>query len=116
MGILNKVKYILNQDIIDESSKDLIFTKQLIDQNQFKLEASIPQISPALFYNRLYEGIPICLDENIKTCKVRLELSKIANQIWNIENMDELVDEVEYYENQKNPKKKKRAIFDKSQR
>lgn len=116
MGILDKVKYVLNQDIIDESSNGLIFNKQLIDQNEFKLEASIPQISPALFYNRVYEGIPICLDNEIETSKARFELTKVANQIWEIDNYNDLKDEVDYYENQKKMKSKKRhSFFDKSQ-
>lgn len=114
LGILHKVKYLLNQDITDDSSNDLIFNKQLIDKNEFKLEASIPQLPLALFYNKIYEGTPICLDESVETLKARLELTKVANQIWDIDNLNDLQEAVDYYSKNKKETKKKHGLFDKN--
>lgn len=103
IGILDRVKYILNEDIINNENEQstngttfekLIFTADHLDQSDFPLEARIPEVPKAVFLNRLYEGIPMVLDTKDYTLKARYEISKIANQIWEMDNIQELKNEV----------------------
>ena len=109
--VLDKVKYVLNEDFTqDESYKssenpeELIFTADHLDDSSFKLEGRIPTITKSVFLNRLFEGIPIVLDDNKYTLKARYELMKVANQIHPIKNFDKLEQEVLRYEKSKKRK------------
>lgn len=110
MGITDKVKYILNEDINNETKdaitgteiEELIFNANHLEDSGFKLEARIPVIPKTVFLNRLYEGTPIVLDEGKETENIRFELLKIANQVYPIENFSE----IEKKNNNKIPKKK----------
>jgi MinD-like ATPase involved in chromosome partitioning or flagellar assembly len=102
MDILDKVKYVLNEDIVKDSSdvgsagvdvEDLIFTADHLDDSQFHLEARIPMLPKTVFLNRLYEGTPVVLDNKAYTLKARYELMKVANQIWPIKNFNEIEQE-----------------------
>lgn len=104
LGILDRVKYILNEDIVDVDDEkllngtaleELIFTAEHLDPKDFPFEARIPEIPKAVFLNRLYEGIPIVLDNNDYTLKARYEITKIANQIWDMENIHDLEKQVD---------------------
>lgn len=115
MGIFHKVKYILNEDI--ENTKDFHFvgtnveelelTADLIEDRYFKLEGRIPSLPKTVFLNRLYEGTPVVLDENDYTLKARYEICKVANRIWEMENLDELEEKYLKY----SQKKKKKGFF-----
>ena len=84
LGISEKVKYILNQDIKNDADginsgtnvETLLFTANQLNDSGFKLEAKIPAIPQTVFLNRLYEGKPIILDNKEYTKKVRFELLK----------------------------------------
>lgn len=100
LDILDKVKYVLNEDI-DKSNpanklnlglqyEDLMFTAEHLNDSDFNLEARIPTIPKSIFLNRLYQGTPVVLDNNSYTLDVRCELLKVANQIWPIKNFDEI--------------------------
>lgn len=114
MGIIHKVKYVLNEDIINNGQfesvtagtniEPLIFTADHLDDSDFKLEARIPIIPKTVFLNRLYEGTPIVLDNNKYTLHARYEILKVANQIWPIKNFKEI--EEEYMELKKGKKRK----------
>lgn len=115
IGILDKVKYVLNEDIVPGTPEsqvagidveELIFTADHLDDSDFKLEARIPMLPKTVFLNRLYEGTPVVLDNKPYTLKARYELLKVANQIWPIKNFKEIEQEVL---NAKN--KKKRGLF-----
>ena len=116
IGIDHKVKYVLNEDIInnDESGQisgaqyeELIFTADHLDDSAFKLEARIPLLPKTVFLNRLYEGTPVVLDDKKYTLKARYEVLKVANQIWPIENFKEIEEEAL----KANTKKKKGLFF-----
>lgn len=103
IGILNKVKYVLNEDIVSDSVEgtsagldveELIFTADHLDDSDFKLEARVPMLPKTVFLNRLYEGTPVVLDDKKYTLKARYELMKVANQIWPIKNFNQIEEEV----------------------
>lgn len=116
IGVLDKVKYILNEDIdsncikgIDvngSSLEKLIYTADHLNESGFELEARIPEIPKTVFYNRLYEGKPITLDKEDYTLKARYELAKIANEIWELDNMEELKNKVDVLYSSDQAKKK----------
>lgn len=119
MGISDKVKYVLNEDIVNNSAdsiasgtevEELIFTAEHLDDSDFKLEARVPMLPKTVFLNRLYEGTPVVLDDNKYTLKARYELLKVANQVWPIKNFKEIEEE---YHNVKNGAKKKKSFFNK---
>lgn len=98
MGIINKVKYVLNEDIINDRDQsatgadieNLIFTADHLDDSAFKLEARVPMLPKTVFLNRLYEGTPVVLDDKKYTTSARYEIMKVANQIWPIKNFKEI--------------------------
>ena len=99
LGVGHKVKYILNEDIInhDEDSvtagteiEELIFTADLLDDSNFKLEARVPMLPKTVFLNKVYEGTPVVLDDKKYTLKARYEILKVANQLWPIKNFKEV--------------------------
>lgn len=102
MRIMQKVKYVLNEDIVNEEKdatngvniEELIFTAEHLNDSDFKLEARIPMLPKTVFLNRLYEGTPVVLDDKKYTLKAKYELMKVANQIWPIKNFKELEEEV----------------------
>lgn len=115
IGILDKVKYVLNEDIIPDSTEanqagggveELIFTADHLNDSDFHLEARIPMLPKTVFLNRLYEGTPVVLDNKAYTLKARYELMKVANQIWPIKNFAELEAEV-----LNSKTKKKKGLF-----
>lgn len=115
IGILDKVKYVLNEDIIADSAEasqagggveELIFTADHLNDSDFHLEARIPMLPKTVFLNRLYEGTPVVLDNKAYTLKARYELMKVANQIWPIKNFAELEAEV-----LNSKAKKKKGLF-----
>lgn len=103
IGILDKVKYVLNEDIVKDNAEsssagldveELIFTADHLNDSDFKLEARVPMLPKTVFLNRLYEGTPVVLDDKPYTLKARYELLKVANQIWPIKNFNEIEQEV----------------------
>lgn len=98
IGIIDKVKYVLNEDISNEiksdstgtSIEELMFTADHLEDSGFKLEARVPVIPKTVFLNRLYEGTPIVLDEKKATEHIRYELLKAANQIYPIKNFSDI--------------------------
>lgn len=100
MGVSDKVKYVLNEDInIDTKNavtgteiEELMFNANHLEDSGFKLEARIPVIPKTVFLNRLYEGTPIVLDEGKEMEHVRFELLKVANQIYPIQNFSDMED------------------------
>lgn len=103
LGIQDKVKYVLNEDIVNNASEspnagveyeELIFTAEHLDDSNFKLEARIPLLPKTVFLNRLYEGVPVVMDNNQYTLKARYEILKVANQIWPIKNFKEIEEQV----------------------
>jgi|HigsolmetaAR206D_1030411.scaffolds.fasta_scaffold00003_132 cellulose biosynthesis protein BcsQ len=101
LGVLDKVRYILNEDYnVDymrmynlEEPEELQFTAEAVEESGFDIRGRIPIIPKAVFLNRLYESIPICLDNEPYTVLPRLEIAKIANEMWPIDNLEFLQNE-----------------------
>src|SRR5690625_1145988 len=96
MGVLDKVSYILNEDYnVDylrmynlEEPESLEFTADAVKESGFDVKGQIPIIPKSVFLNRLFESSPIALDNEDYTVLPRLEMSRIANDMWEIENLD----------------------------
>lgn len=94
IGVLDKVKYVLNEDItkdvLKNKKEDLIYTADHLHQSGFDLVGKIPLIDKVIFLNRLYNGTPVVLDEgNPYTKDAKHELLKVANEIYPIEGFRE---------------------------
>lgn len=120
--VLNKVRYVLNQDITQENRKltggknlieSLSFNSEEVESLKFTLIAKIPELPKEVFLNRLFSGTPVVLDDYDYTLKTRIELSKIANFIWKIDNMEFLEKEFETYKTKINATQKKKGFFSK---
>ena len=112
LDIYDRVKFILNEDLTDYSDgpEKLEFGSNLLEES-FVLEAKIPMIDKVVFMNRIWQGLPCVLDDTKHTLKARYELSKVANQIYPLDNLSWLEKEVEKLEQPK--KGKKRGMFGK---
>lgn len=121
LGIMDKVEYILNENYVPEYLKmygveepeELDFTEKDIVDHGFKLAGSLPMIPKSVFLNRLFNGTPIVLDETIETYSLlpRLEFARLANQIWDIDNLEWLENEYQRQLDSFNENKKKRGLF-----
>lgn len=84
-GIMHKVKYILNRDIVVKGNSKYVekldFTAEELESAGFKLEAKIPIIDPSIMYNRTYLGTPIVYDDSVETKDARKELLLVADEI-----------------------------------
>lgn len=119
MGVLDKVSYVLNEDLNKEYSEiigrplleDVMFDSNLLSDSGFNVVSAIPEMPKEIFFNRLYAGSPIVLDNEEITLKPRLELSKVANEIWEIDNLEWLGTEYNKYKERKLADKKKKKHF-----
>lgn len=97
IGIANKTKYILNEDLRDGDASEfekLQFTAKDIEKRHFDLVAKVPMLPKTVFLNRLHQGIPVVLDKEVYTLEARYELLKIANDIWPIKNLSKIEESV----------------------
>ena len=104
IGILNRTKYILNEDLIGDSSSEhekLQFTASDIEKKYFDLVAKVPMLPKTVFLNRLHQGVPVVLDKEQYTLEARYELLKIANDIWPIKNLSKIKEDIEKKKNKK---------------
>ena len=117
LNVFDKVKYIINEDIDRENRRligqdlleDMQYNADMVQDAGFNTLARIPEIPKELFLNRLYQATPIILDDTDYTLKARIEISKIAGEVWEIENFEELNLDYKQYKERVNaiPKKKK---------
>lgn len=102
LGIMDKVRYLLNEDIPQDMGdmlsgthlESLVYNSEMVEK-EFQLEAKIPMIPKVVFLNYIYEGKPVALDTHPYTAKARYEIAKIADQIWPIEDFSKLKEEAE---------------------
>ena len=122
LDVFHKVKYILNEDINNEYRN--LLGQELLEEIQydgdaladsgFDLVARIPEIPKEIFLNRLYEAVPISLDETDYTLKARIEISKVSQEIWDVENYEWLEKEFSRYQEKINGiVKKRKGLFGK---
>lgn len=95
LGVLDKVKYILNEDIPEKMQKnfkeEIIYTGDHLADSGFNLAGRIPIIDKAVFLNRVYLGTPVVLDEGVKaTATAKQEILKIANEIYPIKGFENI--------------------------
>lgn len=96
MQILEKVKYILNEDVEEDSAiggtdiEELEFDKVQLRENGFNTVAEIPMVPKAIFLNRLHDGKPVVLDDNEYTLKVKYQFFRVCNEIWEMEDFDKI--------------------------
>ena len=95
LGVLDKVKYILNEDIPEKLQKnfkeEIIYTGDHLADSGFNLAGRIPIIDKAVFLNRVYLGTPVVLDEGVKaTATAKQEILKIANEIYPIKGFENM--------------------------
>lgn len=113
MGVLSRVKYILNENLTNEQVKErggdeqLIFTEEHVRENGFELAGSIPLIDKPVFLNRIYEGSPVALSDELYTLEARVEIARLANQIWEVEKLPYMEDQLKREEERKNDGKKR---------
>lgn len=113
MNIYDKVKYVLNEDVEENSEiagtniEPLEFGKEQLKDSGFNVVAEIPLLPKAIMLNRIYEGKPFVLDDNEYTLKARYEMFKICNEIWEIEGFGEIERQVLGIDDNKKKKKKK---------
>lgn len=119
MGILDKVSYVLNEDLNKEYAEligrplleDVMFNSDVLSDSGFDVVSAIPEMPKEIFNNRLYAGSPIVLDDEEVTLKPRLELAKVANKIWHIDNLEWLESEYNKYKEKILSSRKKRKGF-----
>lgn len=90
MGIMDKVKYIINEDITKDIEgqflEKLECNRDLISESGFNVVGSVPIVDKSVFLNRIYKGLPIVLDENTKSINhVRQSIFEIANDFYPID-------------------------------
>jgi len=102
LGIMDRVRYILNENITNEqlkregSSEQLLYTSDhLKESGGFNIIGEVPAVSKPTFLNHIYEGRPISLDNEKETLDARYALAQIANEIWPIEKLDYLKRQIE---------------------
>lgn len=119
-GIFEKVKYIINEDIDNEYRRligqepleEIQYDSNAIMDSGFNVISKIPEIPKEIFLNRLYEAVPIILDETEYTLKARIEISKISNEVWEVDNYEWLEKEFSRYQGKINGiVKKRKGLF-----
>lgn len=100
MGIGDKIKYILNEDVSQnkDNKEPLIFGPEQLAESGFRLTGCVPAIDKAVFLNRLHDNTPVVIDNAKVTLKARLELCRIAENIWPLDNIVLLESEWRKYE------------------
>lgn len=116
LGVSDKVKYILNENITQEYldkhqfSEDLKYTEDHVRESGFDLAGSVPMVEKPVFLNHIYDGTPIILDKEDYTLEARLEILRIANQLWEIETLPQVEDKFLKLKEAKE-KPKRRGLF-----
>lgn len=117
MQILDKVKYILNEDIEDNCAiagtdiEPLEFTKEHLSEVGFDVIANLPMLPKSVFLNRIHDGKPVVLEEKEYTLKTKYEFFKICNQIWDIEGFSELERRVIGIDDNSSPSRKRKGLI-----
>lgn len=118
MGILDKTKYILNENISDANKDEqggsyerLEFTSDNFKDTNFDISGTIPTIPKVIYLNRLFAGTPIVLDEEDYTLEARVEILNLANKIYPIANLEKYQKKLEEQKTRGQQGKKKKWIF-----
>lgn len=112
IGVYDKVRFVLNEDLTDnvDNVEKLQFDSNMLEDS-FDLVAKIPALPKVVFLNRLWQGVPIILDDTEHTLKARYEISKVANMIHPISNLSSLEKEIGLLKGKGNSKPKKKGFL-----
>ena len=100
IGADKKIKYVLNKDITNKMhmyAEKLEYDKKSLIKD-FDIIGAIPEIDMTVIINRLAKGIPIILDDTKETLDARMEITNIADKIWDMSNIFSLKLEKEIYD------------------
>lgn len=101
LGVMKKVKYILNKDIpnymADKYAEKLEYTAENLHTSGFELIAKIPMIDSTIVYNRAKRGVPLVMDKTKNTIEARKELFVISDAIYPVNVFADLREEMEIY-------------------
>lgn len=96
LGLQNKVRYILNRNQVEESSSKVEFEEEVL-KKEFHMIGKIPTIDDVIVYNHTKQGIPVILDKKTDTLIARMEITSIADKIWDMDNIKALKIEKEIF-------------------
>lgn len=93
-----KTVFILNKCItkvqrMRSTEKSVFNPEKYLDQN--RIVARIPFVDQVIQYNRLYEKKPLVLDKSPDTLVARIAFTRLAKNIWPMDNMEDLEREVQ---------------------
>lgn len=115
----DKIKYVLNEDmeedcvVVGTNLESIAFTKEDLKKVGFDVIAEIPTVPRAVYMNRIYKGKPIILDDKDYTEKIRYEILKVCNEIWEIDGIDIMERKMIGLENDVKVERKKKTFFNK---
>lgn len=105
LGLTHKIRYILNKEITpqlaEKFEEPLAYNSRSLETDGFELVAKFPMIDMSVIANRLYDGRPIILDNTRETLFARMEISKVANALWPMDNQFDLNNELKGYSKKK---------------
>lgn len=121
IDVKDKLIYILNQTIengsgLPESVKtqeeELLFTEHMVKEKYFDIAIEIPALSRNVFLNRLYEGRPVVLDEDVPYTKdAKDAFLNLANMITPIESSPDYIKSLSGEEAEPIPEEEKKGLF-----
>lgn len=100
IGADKKIKYVLNKDITNKLhlyAEKLEYDKKSL-MKDFTIIGAIPEIDMSIIINRLAKGVPIILDDTKETLDARMEITNIADKVWDMGNIFTLRLEKEMHE------------------
>ena len=110
IDVKDKLVYVLNQTIENgvgdqkerKEEEELLFTERMVKDKYFDIAIEIPALSRNVFLNRLYEGQPVVLDEDIPYTKdIKDAFLNLANMITPIKTSPDYIKKME--ENEQEP-------------
>lgn len=101
LNVLDKVEYVLNKAVTKELESKFL---EKLDYNEaelradgFKITARVPMVDTVITFNRMFTHNPVILDKTFDTLQARIEITKLANNLWPMGNTLDLQLEVESY-------------------
>jgi len=111
LGVISKVKYVLNKSLNGDAKNNFAATFQYDDDSiitryasKLRIDYDVPLMDMAVILNATFRQQPIATDETFKTLSARIAFIKIARDILPLENVDKITGEVEALEKQNKKK------------
>lgn len=97
LGVLNKIKYVLNKALYGEQKLNYTFEyddKEIIG-NKLRIDYEIPLIDMAVILNSTYKHVQLCSDTSDKTLFIREKFLKLANDVMPLGGFDDFNQQLE---------------------